>query len=175
MAQLALKERPDRATDVGRTIRVQVRARNPRGVGNAVSAQTGIVGAAGTAPGVAVPVSSVSLPDRLVISRVAFTPAAIPNRRTLVTLRVTVTDPRNRLVAGAPVLATGVPFGRVTATPETVTDNRGVATIRFHATTRLAMRRGASVVFFLRARKPGENPLAGVSTRRLVQVTVRPG
>jgi len=164
-----------RATDAGRTIRVQVQARNPRGVGNAVSVQTGIVGAAGSAPGVAVPVSSVALPDRLVIARVSFTPSAIPNRRTLITMRIQVTDTRNRLVAGAPVLATGVPFGRVTATPETVTDNSGIATLRFRATTRLAMRRSASVVFFVRARKPGENPLAGISTRRLVQVTVRPG
>jgi hypothetical protein len=88
---------------------------------------------------------------------------------------VRVTDTRNRLIAGAPVLGTGVPFGRVTATPETVTDNSGVASITFRPTARLPMVRGASVVFFLRARKPGEDPLAGVSTRRLIQITVRPG
>jgi hypothetical protein len=164
-----------RQVDTGRTIRVQVQARNPRGRADAVSVQTRVVEAGGTGPGPAVPVSSVTLPDRLVISHVTFSPAAIPNRRRLITLRVQVRDTRNRLVSGAPVLATGIPFGRVTPTPETVTNATGVATITFRATRRLAMRRGASVVFFLRARKPGENPLAGVATRRLVQVTVRPG
>jgi hypothetical protein len=160
-----------RQVDTGR---VQVQARNPRGRTDAVSAQTRVVDAGGTGPGPAVPVASVALPDRLVISRVSFTPSAIANRRQLVTMRVQVTDTRNRLVTGAPVLATGIPFGRVTPTPETVTNANGVATIVFRATRRLALRRGASVVFFLRARKPGENPLAGVTARRLVQVTVRP-
>jgi len=82
---------------------------------------------------------------------------------------------RGRLIQGAPVLATGIPFGRVTETPEGITDANGIATIAFRPTARLPFLRGASVVFFLRARKPGENPLAGVSTRRLVQITVRPG
>jgi hypothetical protein len=164
-----------RQVDTGRTIRVQVQARNPRGRTDAVSVQTAVVNAGGTGPGPAVPVSSVALPDQLVISRVTFTPSAIPNRQRVITMRVQVRDTRNRLITGAPVLATGIPFGRVTATPEAVTNATGVATISFRATRRLAMRRGASVVFFLRARKPGDNPLAGVTARRLVQVTVRPG
>jgi hypothetical protein len=32
------------------------------------------------------------------------------------------------------------------------------------------LRPGFNVQFFIRARKPGDNPLAGVSARRLVQV-----
>jgi hypothetical protein len=163
-----------RQVDTGRTVRVQVQARNPRGRADAVSVQTAVVNAGGTGPSVAVPVSSVALPDRLVISRATFTPSAIPNRRRVITLRVQVRDTRNRLISGSPVLATGIPFGRVTPTPEVVTNASGVATFSFRATRRLTMQRGASVVFFLRARKPGESPLAGVTATRLVQVRVRP-
>jgi hypothetical protein len=36
-----------------------------------------------------------------------------------------------------------------------------------------ALPRNAALVLFVRARKPRDNLLAGVSTRRLVQVTVR--
>lgn len=164
-----------RATDLGRTLRVEVRARNPRGATTAVSAQTGLVRTGTTGPGPAVPVSAVSLPDRLVITAAGFSPSAIPNRATTMTLRVRVNDTRGRLVSGALVLASGIPFGRVTNMPETATDANGIATLRFRATTRLPIRRNTAVQFFLRARKPGENVLAGVSTRRLVQVRVLPG
>lgn len=163
-----------RAEDLGRTVRVQVTARNPRGRTNATSAQSGLVRAGGGA-GTAVPISAVSLPDRLVITGVSTTPTSIPNRGTLVTMRIRVGDTRGRLVSGALVYATGVPFGRVTTMPETATDANGVATVRFRATTRLPIRRNTAVQFFLRARKSGENALAGVSTRRLVQVRIVPG
>jgi hypothetical protein len=164
-----------RATDLARTIRVQVTARNPRGTSTATSAQTGLVRASVSGPGPAVPVSAVSLPDRLVITAVSFSPRAIPNRATTMTMRVRVNDTRGRLVSGALVLASGIPFGRVTNMPETATDGSGFATLRFRATTRLPIRRNTALQIFLRARKPGENPLAGVSTRRLVQVRIVPG
>jgi hypothetical protein len=90
------------------------------------------------------------------------------------TLSVRVSDTRGRLVSGALVLASGIPFGRVTSMPEAATDSNGVATFRFRATSRLPIARNTAVQFFLRARKPGENPLAGVSTRRLVQVRIVP-
>ncbi len=121
--------------------------------------------------GSAVPVSSVSLPDRLVIS--AFSSTPIVSRTAPFTMKVRVSDTRGRLVQGALVLAQGIPFGRVTAAGEVATDSNGVATISFRATTRLPLIRGNAVQFFLRARKSGDNILAGVSTRRLVQVPIR--
>lgn len=164
-----------RSDDLGRTIRVQVRATNPRGSTTANSAQTAVVRAGSAGPGPAVPVSSVSLPDRLVISATTFSPTAIRNRTTTMTLRIRVSDTRGRLVSGALVYATGIPFGRVTNMPEVATDSNGVATLTFRPTARLPIVRNTAVQFFLRARKPGENALAGVSTRRLVQVRVIPG
>jgi len=170
-----------RSDDLGRTIRVQVRATNPRGSSTAQSAQTGVVlasgggGGGGGGAGPAVAVSQVSLPDRLVISAFASSPSTYRNRTDTVTLRVRVSDTRGRLIQGALVLASAVPFGRVQTQGETATDGNGIATVVTRPTFRLPLQRGSSVVFFLRARKTGDNLLAGVSTRRLVQVRVIPG
>jgi hypothetical protein len=164
-----------RSADTGRTLRVQVTAVNPYGQTTATSGQSGIVRGSGAGGGTAVAIANVSLPDRLVITGVSTTPTAIPNRSTTITMRVRVSDTRGRLVSGALVYATGIPFGRVTAMPETATDANGVATLSFRATARLPIVRSSAVQFFLRARKAGENPLAGVSTRRLVQVRIVPG
>jgi hypothetical protein len=162
-----------RSADLGRTLRVQVRATNPRGSSTAISNQTALVRASGGGAGPAVPVSSVSLPDRLVIS--AFSSTPFRNRVDPVTMRIRVSDTRGRLVQGALVYVTAVPFGRVTVAPETATDSNGIATVSVRATSRLELRRGTAVQFFLRARKPGDDILAGVSSRRLVQVQIIPG
>lgn len=164
-----------RSADLGRTLRVAVTAVNPNGRTTAVSAQTGIVRGAGAGGGTAVSVASVSLPDRLVFSSTSFSPSAIRNRFDTMTLRVRVSDTRGRLVSGALVYATGVPFGRITAMPEVATNSSGVATLTFRPTARLPIVRNTAVQIFLRVRKPGENPLAGVSNRRLIQVRIVPG
>ena len=43
-----------------------------------------------------------------------------------------------------------------------------------HPTSSMLLNRGGALVLFVRARKPGDDLLAGVSTRRLVQVGIRP-
>jgi hypothetical protein len=161
-----------RSADLGRTLRVQVRATNPRGSSTAISNPTAVVRAGGGGAGPAVPVSSVSLPDRLVLSGFSSTP--FRNRTDPVTMRIRVNDTRGRLVSGALVYVTAVPFGRVTTAPETATNSSGIATITVRATSRLELRSGTAVQFFLRARKPGDDVLAGVSSRRLVQVPIQP-
>ncbi len=163
-----------RSADLGKTIRVEVRAINPFGSTRRTSNATGIVRATPGGGGSAVSITNVSLPDRLVISAVSFSPTAIHNRQDTVTMRVRVSDTRGRLVQGALVLAEGVPFGRVNTSGETATDSNGIATITFKPTARLPIVGNTAVQFFLRARKSGENILAGVSSRRLVQVRVVP-
>jgi hypothetical protein len=165
-----------RSADLGRTLRVDVTAINRFGRTRKTTNASPVVRATPTGgAGTVVSIATISLPERLVISAVTFSPSAIHNRRDLVTMRVRITDTRGRLVQGALVLAEAVPFGRVNTSAETTTDSTGVATITFRPTIRLPIVRNSAVQFFLRARKAGENVLAGVSTRRLVQVRVVPG
>ena len=64
-----------------------------------------------------------------------------------------------------------LPYGWIRAATEVVTGQDGWAQITFLPTPAMPLRH-ASVVFFVRARKPGDNLLAGVSARRLVQVRI---
>ncbi len=154
--------------DVGSTLRVRVTASNSRGSGSATSGATPQIGT-GTG-GSAVPVSTISLPNRLEVADVQFSPTVLRSRAPF-TARFRVTDSRGRPVQGALVYAVGLPYGWVRNAPEAASDADGWATIAL-SPTRLLPRR-AAVVLFVRARKPGEPLLGGVSTRRLVQVTVR--
>lgn len=160
--------------DVGDTLRVRVTARNAAGSSTADSAATSRVAAAPTTPGV-VPVTAVNPPERLLIDQVQFNPSPIRSATAPVTVRVKVLDTRGRTISGALVFIRSTPV--VTTTPpEGTTGADGWAT--FTTTPerdfRIVFRPGYNLQFFVRARKPGDNPLAGVSTRRLVQVRLSP-
>jgi len=160
------------SSDVAHTLRVQVTARNSRGGTSATSAPTALVAPA--RPGsAAVAVTSIALPDRLVVDQVKFSPQPLRRRRTLVG-RFHVSDLRGFSIQGALVYALALPYGWVATAPEVQTDGSGWAPIAFRPTSRLPLHRGTFLVVFVRARKPGENLLAGVSTRRLVQATIVP-
>lgn len=159
------------SADVGNTLRFKVRARNAAGSTTATSAPTGVVQAA-LAPGATVPVSSVSLPDRLVIDRLTFSPSPARTRAPIVARFHVAEINGSHPVQGALVYALGIPYSWVRAAPEVPTDATGWATITFRPTAAMPLRRGGALVVFVRARKPGENLLAGVSTRRLVQASI---
>ena len=116
-----------------------------------------------------IPTSSVSLPHRLVVSGVQFSPTILRSRDTF-TGRFRVTDTRGYDVRDAIVLVTGVPLGWILAPNEVRTNVDGLATLQLQPTTRLRLVRGGSMVMFIRARKEGDSLLAGVSSRRLVRV-----
>jgi hypothetical protein len=166
-----------RTADLGRRLAVRVTATNVAGTASATSRVTAIVTAAAPPPpGGAIPIEQVNLPERLLIASVSFSPNRITSltQRTNVTVRVTTTTGRN--VRGALVFIRSTPV--VTNTPpELATANDGTVTFTIvpESDLRLFFRRGYNLQFFVRARKPGENPLAGVSTRRLVQVPLVPG
>jgi hypothetical protein len=167
------------AGDVGRRLRVRVTARNSRGSAVAASNATEAVQAAGPAlPAGAVPlsngkysipVSSVSLPARLIVDGIRFRPSPVRSRRTTIELRVHVSDTRGFAVRDALVFARSTPLV-TSSNGEQRTGQDGWATVLLRPQRDFRIRRGYSVQFFIRARKEGDNILAGVSARRLAQV-----
>jgi len=165
--------------DVGKRIRVQVIAKNSTGSNTATTQPTAAVarpaGATQVADGrYSIPATSVKEPYRLVISGVQFAPTVLRSRQEF-TGRFRVTDTRGYVVRDAIVLVTGVPLGWINQPQELKTNVDGLVTLQLQPTTRLRLVRGGSMVMFIRARKEGDNVLAGISSRRLVRVrTARP-
>jgi hypothetical protein len=170
--------------DVGRTIRVAVTGQNSSGSSTAFSAPTAPVQASGPADQirlpngeVSIPVTSVSLPVRLVVDRVVFNPNPIRSRTRPFTIRVKVKDTRGFVVRGALVFVRPTPLVS-TAPPETATSQDGWVTLRSIARSRpgitFPLQRGLNVQFYAQARKPGERLLYGVTGTRLVQVATAP-
>jgi hypothetical protein len=180
-------------TDVGHRIRLFVEAKNSSGSTKSSSAPTAVVvrvtapsapaapktptatalpaGAIKLSSGeISLPVSMIARPERLLISRVRFTPTRIVGRHAFVG-RFRVTDTRGYVVRGALVYAIGMPQGWLRTVREVPTGRNGWAQITFRP-KRAMPRRRATLFLYLRARKPGVSPLAGVSSRRLVQIKI---
>jgi hypothetical protein len=156
------------SADVAHTVLAQVTAKNGNGTSTANTAETDLIRPAkATQGGAAISVAQVSLPNRLVIDGVKFSPSPVTSRGTI-TARFHVSDTRGFSISGALVYVLGLPYGWVYGAPEQQTDSTGWATIQLRPTRNLPLRRGA-LVMFVRARKSGDSLLAGVSTRRLVQ------
>ena len=113
-----------------------------------------------------------TLPDRLIVDGVKFSPSVLTSRAQFQG-RFHVSDTRGFSIQGALVYVLGLPYGWTVKSPEVATDNTGWATIPMRPTRNMPVRPGRALVIFVRARKPGDSLLAGVSTRRLVQVSIR--
>ena len=102
-----------------------------------------------------------------------FTPFVLRRSSHELLARFHVSDTCNQSVQGALVYAAAVPYNQLDTPAEASTDATGWATLSFHMLPGYpATRSQRLLALFVRARKGGENPLAGVSTRRLVSVHV---
>lgn len=156
-------------SDAGARLQVLVTAANAGGATAKYSNQTATVG--GTpAPAGSVAASTVNLPDRLIVDKIQYPGGG--HSRAPFTARFHVSDTARHSVSGALVYLVGLPYGWIRTIPEQATDATGWATLTLNPT--LKMPRSTALVMFVRARTPQGDPLAGASTRRLVQVRVRP-
>ncbi len=164
------------SADVGHAIRVRVRAKNQFGSTSATTVPTAAV--SGSANGCpigqkTVNVSQVNSPARLVVDGVNSTPAVIRRDSKQVTMRFHVSDTCGQTVQGAMVYATAVPYNQLSNAPTIATDSNGWAVITFQTRAGFPVSKQQQLMtVFVRATKPGDSDLAGVSSRRLVSVPV---
>ncbi len=166
--------------DAANTLRVRVTASNSAGSSAATSAPSAVVKqAAPPGPGGvinlpggvrSIPAASVPKGERLIISQVRFDPNVVTSR-SAITIRAHVVDTRGFVVRGALVFVRATP--RVTTGDTGTTATDGWVTLQVQPLSTFPLKRGA-VQFFLRAYRSGDPVLAGISSRRLVQVIVRP-
>jgi hypothetical protein len=170
------------SADVGNTVRVSVKATNAAGNTSATSVRSAAIQPATPAPApgpagqiklpnglTSIPATSVSLPERLIVDRVQFSPRPIRAGDRSITVRVHVIDTRGFVVRGALVFVRSTPLV-TTSGGEQETQTDGWATVHQVQRLRFRHQHGYPLQFFARARKSGDSVLAGVSTRRLVQV-----
>jgi hypothetical protein len=183
------------AADKGFTLRSQVTATDPAGSTVVSSNPTAVVPGGSTAPppppppgsppppptGAGCPakvrvaqVTSVTSPARLVIDRQTSSPTAIPAASGQdVVVRYRVSDTCGQPVQGALVYATAVPFGQLATPPESATGPTGFVSLTFQTRSGFPLSHNQrSVAIFVRARKPGEDLLTGISARRLFAIPI---
>jgi hypothetical protein len=175
------------ASDNGNTIRVRVIASNPAGSSNQTSGATPKIGTAPAptptprptgcpklaAGATSVSATDVSAPARLQITGFQSSMSPLSRSMSDFTVRFHVADTCGQAVQGAQVYATAVPFGQVSIPQQQQTDSQGNVTLQFHRLGGFpAARNQQLLVMFVRATRPGDNVLAGISTRRLVSLRV---
>jgi hypothetical protein len=160
------------SADIGHTLRVIVTAHNGLGEASATSTPTAVVVKASAPAGAAISVNDVVLPNRLLVDRLSFSPRVLHSRRPIIA-RFHVGDLQGHSVVGAMVFLVGIPFGNTTTPPEQATGADGWVTFVVKPTRHFKLTPRGSQPFFVRARKPADRLIGGVSIRRLVNLAVR--
>ncbi len=117
------------------------------------------------------PVAEISPPARLQIVAFKVLSGPVNERTQNFTLDVRVGSTCSVDVKGASVYVTAVPYNQFSIPDEELTGDDGTATLVFRRDANFpASDQQQQLTLFVRATKPGADPLAGVSTRRLVAV-----
>jgi hypothetical protein len=172
--------------DVGNTIRFRVTAKNADGDTSASSVPTAVIKAADVSPPTpkpisngcgkasngSIPIAEVSAPARLLVDQAQVSPSTVTFSTTNVTARFHVTA-CGAAVQGALVYVTAVPYNQFSIPNEQPTGSDGWATLQMNKLDGFpATQKQQLLVMFVRARKSGESPLGGISTRRLLSFRV---
>jgi hypothetical protein len=172
------------SADVGATLRFSVTAGNSEGTTSATSVPTAVVQKTSAPPrpagcpagssGHPDQVSGIAPPQRLLVDGLRSDPRVVTNGTAALIVRFHVTSTCGGSVQGALVYATATPYNQFSIPPEAVTGSDGWATLVFRRLNGFPVgKRQQLLTVFVRARKPGENLLLGISTRRLVSIPVR--
>ena len=161
------------SADSGQSLRTRVTAKNAEG---STSAESPAVLVTTPPSGNVVPVTSLTArPDHLLIQTVKFSPSPFGNPGGSFTLKVhVILEGTTKGVSGALVMVTGIPYNWVHNPPETPTGSDGWVTLKVGTTSKLP--HSGALVMQIRARGPGntdEDILGGISTRRLVQLSLK--
>ena len=115
------------------------------------------------------PIAQLSPPARLQIEAFDVLSGPINEQSDTFTLKVRIGSTCSRDVIGASVYVTAVPYNQFSIPEEELTGNDGMATLVFRRDANFpASDQQQQLTLFIRATKPGEDPLAGISSRRLV-------
>ncbi len=115
------------------------------------------------------PIADVAPPARLQIAAFDVLSGPINAQTDSFTLKVRVGSTCSVNIKGASVYVTAVPYNQFSIPAEELTGDDGTAILVFHRDANFpASDQQQQLTLFIRATKPGEDPLAGVSTRRLV-------
>jgi hypothetical protein len=124
-----------------------------------------------TAKSAAPPIAQLSPPARLQIVAFDVLSGPINEQTDSFTLKVRVGSTCGVNIKGASVYVTAVPYNQFSIPAEQLTGSDGTTTLGFSREGNFpASDKQQQLTLFIRATKPGEDPLAGVSTRRLVAV-----
>jgi hypothetical protein len=173
-----------KADDVGNTIRVRVAAKNSAGTTSATSAASAVISGGGSSGGSgcpalpagakAVDVNNVQPPARLQVAQYKITSGTLTLQTNTFSIRFVVTDTCGTPVSGALVYPTAVPYNQFTIPTEKATDATGAITMSFNRLGEYpASAKQQQLTMFVRARRAGDNVLAGISTRRLIAFSIK--
>jgi len=172
------------SADVGDTVRFRVGAANSDGRTFASSEQTAVIVAATKPPPVpatgcpsgtgSVQVANVGPPARLLLDQQQSSPSLVTRTTRQLIVRYHVSACGGRSVQGALVYATALPFTQMSIPAEQTTNSDGWVELDFRMLSTFSATQGP-IVIFARARKPGEDLLLGISSRRLFSVRVSRG
>ena len=117
------------------------------------------------------PIADIAPPARLQISAFDVLSGPINEQTNSFTLKVRIGSTCSVNIKGASVYVTAVPYNQFTIPDEELTGDDGTTILVFHRDANFpASDQQQQLTLFIRATKPGEDPLAGVSTRRLVGI-----